>query len=374
MLSAERTFWDQLNRMKGWTKSNLRQLCDDVLQQKPQPKKHLQPSPKPYTPPKAPDQEPSPPALRKNSSSKNCNEPKENINNDDGSGNANAGKGPGSDYYGQGAKPKIPKEKESANKKRKLKCEMCNKAFNSEQELSDHVKNHDKHDCELCQNVVFDHVDELWKHVENVHYACNFNDCDFYFGTANGLKYHCQRVHKSDPHFPCKQCGKIYRTRPTMLRHEAKCNAEIVYQNTNSQNEGESGNLANPVNIVPVKTEPDVTPEFGLEDDTGLLLVNCAFCSRELINEQEKDEHEKVCVSNPNRLVVCKLCKVVIHGVVPLKQHLVTKHKQPPYLCKYCHHGFESAKLRDEHVVICPNGPSQNDGASAAKRTRSRTK
>lgn len=354
--------------MKGWTKSNLRQLCDDLISQKQQSKKSAAPNATGNKEANPAIPTPSPPALRSNTPPQKSPPLPEKDKNSSVAGNA-----AGDDYYGQGAKPKVPKAKDSGKKISKFKCELCKVTCKSEADLSEHVKNHDKHECELCVHVVFDNVDDLWKHVENVHYACNYKNCDYYFGTANGLKYHCQRVHKADPYFPCKHCGKIYRTRPTMVRHEAKCDGEIVYRNKIDDKDG-SNDAKHPTRAekVPIKTEPIETPDFGNDDDDGTTAsVHCAFCERELINEEEKSSHETVCVANPNRLVVCKLCKEVIHGVVPLKQHLVKKHKQGPHLCKYCHNGFNWAKLRDEHLVLCENGPTQKD---STVRTRSKKK
>lgn len=245
-----------------------------------------------------------------------------------------------------------PKELDNGNacidENAKHVCNVCNKKFRSERQRDVHLESHGLgYECGVCLKILATETDYA-EHRVSQHYVCNIGDCDYYFGSPNGVKFHMQRVHQLEPSYPCHYCDAIFKSSKPHYKHEMQCKAErdaqfkcerceqtVLEKDRNAHmstcNVSKEGNVPEPVSET----------------------FSCQYCKGDLENGEERDDHEVLCYSNPSRIMTCKLCSKTFVGAMKLGQHLMRTHKQGSSLCIYCHHGFKDAATREKHYESC---------------------
>lgn len=272
-------------------------------------------------------------------------------------------------------KPKVVKVKKNVSGKseQKLKCNLCEQMFASENALSKHLETHGLgYECGICKDLVFATTPLLLQHINETHYTCNIGDCDYYFGSPNGVRFHMEREHKTVPHFPCHKCGKVLKASLSLRNHLMKCSEP-------SDSETYVCDLCNERVKVIHKQNHDLSCSKNTNNDkdetagaagssAGALggdRCDCKFCNRSFQSADEHTYHETNCYHNPDTVMTCKLCGKPIVGLQKLLDHLTKNHKQGPHLCIYCHHGFVDEERRTDHFKVCENRKALNKGESA---------
>ncbi|KAH7308488.1 hypothetical protein B0I35DRAFT_442053 [Stachybotrys elegans] len=99
-------------------------------------------------------------------------------------------------------------------------CSRCNRVFNSQSSRRQHIETSSRHNiCIRCPNGEdFRTKDELDRHAETAHYACNA--CDREFRGADGLWKHDESVHNM-----CRECKQYFQS-PSNLKNHQKTHAE----------------------------------------------------------------------------------------------------------------------------------------------------
>lgn len=108
---------------------------------------------------------------------------------------------------------------------RLFQCEVCDRMYKSEKELSAHFLTHGvlDHRCDIC-NKGFKKLTELKKHNQRFHFdkkpfACS--NCSKSYMTSRELQAH-STVHTGELPFTCLFCSKKYRLKSTLRKHMDK--------------------------------------------------------------------------------------------------------------------------------------------------------
>ena len=120
------------------------------------------------------------------------------------------------------------------NNVEKIACGICQKKFNSQKDLSNHIVK-DKHSEKTFQ--------------------CS--DCELTFSTKSNLKGHNDRVHKKIS-FGCASCGKYLSTKQKLKNHYPKCKSKTIIEDIE---------IVDPLpacNITPQKEFSEVFADFVL--------------------------------------------------------------------------------------------------------------
>ena len=209
-------------------------------------------------------------------------------------------------------------------------CDFCGKCFNSQKKLSNHIKRHSTeqpHLCDICgqafrvketlQNHMYTHSDSvekpykceecgiafIRKHYLIRHATCHTgekpfscDECDKKFRTKGDLQRH-ERLHGEKPEviqFKCKICGKRYCAQSGLLRHERAHKGEKPHK--------------------------------------------CDICSKTFSMPGDLKRHVKIHFGGD--YLPCNLCGKVLTSRVGFKRHQRMHSGEKPYECDVCHNKF----------------------------------
>ena len=123
---------------------------------------------------------------------------------------------------------------EVLTKEAKLKCQNCEKVFNSVQNLSYHTKTkHEgvKYACNQCDQQ-FTTQSNLSAHIKSKHkgvkYACN--QCDYQATQQGNLRTHVQFIHDKSVHhyYVCNQCKQKFTRHGSLINHLRRKHTEQI--------------------------------------------------------------------------------------------------------------------------------------------------
>ncbi|OXA47567.1 zinc finger protein 25 [Folsomia candida] len=122
----------------------------------------------------------------------------------------------------------------------KVKCEVCGTFSKNRIALSSHMRtfhsNRKRPSCDTCHRVFFD-LRYLRKHIDTVHstmdrprFPCTFSGCEKTFLNKGYMAHHVKTEHAQNPaRFPCKLCGKEFKTRSHLKQHIPSHTTEKPY-------------------------------------------------------------------------------------------------------------------------------------------------
>ena len=110
----------------------------------------------------------------------------------------------------------------------KYKCDQCDHMCQFESELNTHKIVHHKNPSHQCMKAncrkwfmrKWDPTLHLQKH-DGVRHNCSYDECSFYVDTKKQLKEH-QKKHLDDHRHICAVCGKGFKYRSGLKRHQDK--------------------------------------------------------------------------------------------------------------------------------------------------------
>ncbi|XP_059608031.1 uncharacterized protein LOC132255877 [Phlebotomus argentipes] len=207
---------------------------------------------------------------------------------------------------------------------RPVECRFCGETFQDEEEKRDHIDEvHRRHICDVCKRF-FDNRDALLLHMEthetkknsrrhNESYECE--KCGEMFSKKLTLKIHMFRRHLSKATstekgpFPCKICGKVLAKRTTLklhvLRHE------------------------------------------------GSLKFECSRCSKTFQSNVDLRKHVRT--HNIRRIYKCRICGKGFKGSGALGRHAMV-HENPPKECPHCGMKCRNEETFHSHMTTFHRG------------------
>ena len=110
-------------------------------------------------------------------------------------------------------------------------CDMCGKAFYNRDNLNSHKKNMHRPpvptDCPICK-VTFPKKSAMKLHYQREHNPHKCQHCDYIAPRADQLELHM--IKHRDPTFKCSFCGKMLKTKKTLIAHERGHTGEAPYK------------------------------------------------------------------------------------------------------------------------------------------------
>uniref|UniRef100_H2XYP9 C2H2-type domain-containing protein n=1 Tax=Ciona intestinalis TaxID=7719 RepID=H2XYP9_CIOIN len=256
----------------------------------------------------------------------------------------------------------------------KLICSICNKTFQSQKRLANHMKLHDEDDqfsCEisftdLCvmeltepetaetnegegmkaevEVTVDDAVPifkpEKIKMFRTIDYRGRPKGkemktcptCGKTFESTAKTKQHMRRVHAEVKNFQCKDCDKKFCTRSNLCSHMLVHSGERAYQCA-------SCNHA-------FKTRLALKRHFLTH--TGERPYKCPYCDKTFRLSSTLIRHRDAHVKE--KKYSCDICGKNFHQKVNLKQHLLIHTGEKPFSCKFCSKSFTQGSNLKSHV------------------------
>ena len=118
-------------------------------------------------------------------------------------------------------------------KQNRYGCNKCEDYYKTKDELNNHIKyvheNSNPQVCEKCKEK-FKLISELDAHIKRCHVRFSCNQCSGSYVTEHDLKNHLD-IHTNkniEASFPCQKCNKIYSTMSKLRRHDWRCHREIM--------------------------------------------------------------------------------------------------------------------------------------------------
>ena len=178
------------------------------------------------------------------------------------------------------------------NNVEKIACGICQKKFNSQKDLSNHIVK-DKHSEKTFQ--------------------CS--DCELTFSTKSNLKGHNDRIHKKIT-FGCASCGKYLSTKQKLKNHYQKCKSKTA------------------CNITPQKEFSEVFAEFVLQSKDEIEEYPCDKCDKSFSNKNSLKVHKYRYHAEPEKLT-CEFCQDHLKSRDSLKNHMKSVHSVENNIVKF---------------------------------------
>lgn len=283
-----------------------------------------------------------------------------------------------------------PNEPEMDKRKRKWKCDECQKYFYDGKTLRRHQLIHlgVKFECDLCKKT-YSRPDRLREHMK-IHMMRNHPDdpdplfecdkCKGHFNTKKALRAHfvagrctirfeCVKCKKAFPSpgsykkhmathlsndYPCHLCDKIYTRIDRLSGHLRDHLFGGLKQdrpvNENSNDESES--------------EVDVEYEEEVKKGKFSVKHNCQICNVGFASERTYSSHINNNKCN-NEQYICTVCNTVYSGRKALKYHKYI-HQDERYPCEFCDRIFDRPDFlrhhkKQEHKELVPDIDRKGD-------------
>ena len=192
-------------------------------------------------------------------------------------------------------------QKHSANRHR-VQCDKCQQSFLNHVELINHNKSNHEHSCQDCQHIALT-LDELQEHIESIH-TNSFHECSFCaasFQSESSLENHINQVHS----FLCSECDKQFPNEESIEKHK------------------------NDVHV----------------QSSICMICNIQFKGCSLLKTHLLKEHRSK----------CQECQTMFNSVSALEEHLHQKHRHPCDSCEQILRSKEQLEIHNEleHVHTC---------------------
>ncbi|XP_077288397.1 uncharacterized protein LOC143912842 [Arctopsyche grandis] len=217
----------------------------------------------------------------------------------------------------------------------RYKCNICNKGFSQQSQLSSHVNitHGNPLSCKIC-NKVYHSVSNLNRHIGschngNIQHSCN--ECGKTLQSATGLRMHMLK-HKVGQYLMCATCGKKFTQQANLKIHmESHVNSnpylcEFCPRTFTNKSKLESHLVAH-------------------SNDRQFL---CQICNKSYKTRRYLSDHHKL--HTEAATLFCKVCNKGFFNSLKLKDHMNVHTGEKPYACKYCTRLFANYPNWLKHV------------------------
>lgn len=194
----------------------------------------------------------------------------------------------------------------------KYKCHKCDKVFDSQKGLKNHMVVHTDDRpfrCSICGAAFKENVTlkrHLGTHDDNrPKYDCPI--CGKSLGSEKSLKMHQKMVHEGEKH-PCEKCDSVLGSRAAYLLH---------MQRSHGENKGQH---------------------------------QCPKCSKLLSNENSLAVHMRD-VHGEKQDYPCSKCGSILRSLASLQTHMRASHGEKKYECPDCGKGFTTKQGLEDHMT-----------------------
>ena len=233
-------------------------------------------------------------------------------------------------------------------------CGQCEEAFESTQQLDDHISiQHNSKDKLLCHNCdkTFSRSDKLKNHIKNIHdrikdKSCDL--CDYKTGDNWKLKRHIASLHESKEsgnihteeteNVQCSLCEKVF-IKSRLSRHIAIVHKKLKFQcQLCDKNFLGEDKLKVHVKCVHEKVKDKLCDKCDLR-----------FVDNYRLKRHVSQVHAVIKTDQKYQNVQCNLCGKVMTNS-SLKRHIEVVHEHVRHQCDRCEKSFQKKFLLDNHI------------------------
>ena len=181
---------------------------------------------------------------------------------------------------------------------------------------------------------------------------CKVQNCGKAYRTVNGLRKH-YNTHDDVQPSECPVCEEFFLSESLLNEHIPKhklpepkpaATGDILVGASSTKSPGTTGKGSKKASGTSPKT------------------VQCMYCLFTYNRSWDMPRHYAKCKKNPDRVIVCKICRSEIQGRGPYLDHLGSAHKiktRNKHMCDYCLSLFASVRLLEQHK--CPTPPRKRN-------------
>lgn len=195
------------------------------------------------------------------------------------------------------------KHAESHGEKIEKKCQLCNKTFNTDRHLQNHLNSHKelKFPCEYCCRI-YQTLYRLKRHIKRAHIPNVCEDCnEVFYDRAIYTKH--KKEHNEEKPIICRYCSKAFDKPKNLSEHER------------------------------------------LQHKVDGLVHQCHLCDKTFINASLLKNH----IKTHDKCFKCEVCNKLFSSRYNLQSHMVTHTGEKNYRCDLCQKGFSTKHSMKNH-------------------------
>ena len=214
-----------------------------------------------------------------------------------------------------------------------FKCDECDKAFSTENQLMRHV---------------------TAKHSGEKPYACDLCGGDKAFRTSSKLKCHVRQVHSEARPFKCGTCGSAYKQKNELNRHMKSHSEERPYLCTEC----------------PWQFREQSMLRRHMLTHSSETFFQCPHCDKQFKHKLNLTSH--LVTHSDDKPHQCPQCGKAFKRKMGLKKHILTHSGEKPYKCNLCDQRFTQKSRIRIHTMRIHTGQKPHECAVCYKRFTTR--
>ena len=226
------------------------------------------------------------------------------------------------------------------------KCKDCGKTYSNRKALSDHKNyvhtNFQKLSCNLCGKK-FNALHHLQIHTEGVHLLKRWkcDDCEKDFSTKAGLTKHKATIHCNETQgkIPCTLCGSTFTRKDSHRKHMRE-----FHENEAKEH---SCQFCNKSFSIVRYLKAHERQKHGSQKIFQCQLCTKSFSRKDYLQEHNKGVHLGITYK-------CEICDEAFKGRTYMKKHMEIKHNDglKNYKCDVCEQSFALERYLKSHKLI----------------------
>ncbi|KAF2895573.1 hypothetical protein ILUMI_10607 [Ignelater luminosus] len=219
-------------------------------------------------------------------------------------------------------------------------CEICSEYLPNQEELDEHLKNHDdQFFCDICNagfKLLIDHAYHMQEHSEDRLFQCPL--CEFKSEKRFRMKLHLYDTHEQFRKFKCEVCGKGFSILSYLEEHKNFHTGEKPFQ-------------CDVCGLSFMYTRYLKSHKTQKHSQEPRKRFECTVCQKSFAWKKSYDTHVESHHTEDTNFM-CDICGKSFKTKRGLSKHKKLHSDDRPYKCRYCDMSFKSSGSKVDHERI----------------------